>query len=284
METRARARMSDDSTERGPWTSETLPRPFLDAPREDASRSAIGRAYDWHQYLARLHADAAILRRDAERIERGAEPLAVDAALARSMLDLVRDFNVDPVDIAAQILACAEMQHAVRFADAAALDEFVARWTAAHGRVIGAIGGLGRYTWQRELIGEAARGFFLTGHLMTLEEALERGHLYFPLSDAESVGLDVADVFSGRKTPGLRRFLWKQVVRARDSFAQSQRLVDDLDRRSAASFRRWWFAALEILNQIERNNFDIWAHPPRLSAYHRAHVRFQARFGRTTFR
>jgi phytoene/squalene synthetase len=268
----------------GEWTHDTLPRPFIDATRDAESMRAIARAYEWHRYLRSLTLDGDVLGRAADIMARGEVPEMLNKAAVSDVLALVESYGVDLTDLAEQLRAAAEMRTPVRISDAAELDRFVDQWTAAHARVIGAIGGVGGYSWQRSLIGEISRGFFLTGSLMTIAEDLNDGHVFFPLSDAEGVGMSQDDLFRGRMTDGVRRFLWKQTVRARDSFAQSQRLIDDLERKPAAAFRRWWFASLEILNQIEKNGFDVWHHPPKLSLYHRSHVRFQARFGRTTFR
>jgi 15-cis-phytoene synthase len=268
----------------GAWTHHTLPRPFLDAAKDDGARDALNAAYDWHQCLRTVEMRPNVLEDEASRLESGQSTQKLSADRVEAIRPLVSEYDADPADFAAQIRGAAALQEPLRFKDASELDAFVEQWTAAHARVMGAVAGIGAYSWQRSLMFEISRGFFLTGALMTLKQDLEQGHLLFPLSDAAIVGMNADDLFSGAATSGVRRFLWKQVVRARDSFAQSQRLIDDLDRRQAAAFRRWWFASLEVLNQIEKHDFDVWNHPPKLSLYHRAHVRFQARFSRTTFR
>lgn len=276
--------MAEPGTSTGPWTHASLPRPFTDATRDVEVEAAVNGAYDWHAYLRGLRGDSSAIADDARRILARQPVSVLNQAKVDAALVLVTDHDASVEDVARQVEAAARFQSSVRLHDVVALEAFVDLWTGAHARVIGAIGGIGRYTWQQALISEISRGFFLTASLMTLPEDLEEGHVLFPLSDATAVGMEESELMPGNLTPGVRRFLWKQTVRARDSFAQSQRLIDDLDRRQAASFRRWWFAALEVLNQIERNKFDVWSHPPRLTPYRRAHVRFQARFGRTTFR
>ena len=82
----------------------------------------------------------------------------------------------------------------------------------------------------------------------------------------------------------MRRLLWKQVVRARDAFAHGAPLANEISPRLARGLKRWWMGGLEVLNEIERRDYDLWTKPLELSMRHRAQVFFQARFGRTSFR
>jgi phytoene/squalene synthetase len=271
------------------WTRESLPRPFEDAPRDVDARSLVSNAWEWHEALSALAGESIEMRGISDSLRAGAieserEDPRINQDAQRAYQRVTSAYPSLAEELINQADGAEMLSGCVRVNDASELDRLVRKWTGAHARVLGGIAGIGRYSWQERLLDEASRGFFLTAALMTLREDLIADRVLFPLSDAEAVSMNLDDLTSGRVTEPVRRFLWKQVVRARDSFAQSQRLVDDLERREAAAFRRWWFASLEILNRIEKNRFDVWQHPPRLSAYHRAHVRFQARFGRTTFR
>jgi phytoene synthase len=42
--------------------------------------------------------------------------------------------------------------------------------------------------------------------------------------------------------------------------------------------------ALEVLNEVERRDFDLWSTPLSVSPFRRIQARLLARFGRTTFR
>jgi phytoene synthase len=108
--------------------------------------------------------------------------------------------------------------------------------------------------------------------------------VYIPLRDFEKTGVSVEQLKSGALDADGRKLLWRQVIRARDAFAQGQPLAQDLSRKTRRAFKRWWLGGLEVLNEIERRKYDVWSEPITLSAFHRAQVRFQALFGRTSFR
>jgi phytoene synthase len=133
-------------------------------------------------------------------------------------------------------------------------------------------------------VDELASAFFWVGRLMTLKDDLARDWLFFPLSDLRLAEVSVEDLRSGEITEGVRRLLWKQTIRAKDAFAQSEQLVIDLPRPYASAVKRWWIGGLEILNEIVRRDYDVWTEPVSLSTFYRLQVRLQARFGRTTFR
>lgn len=247
-----------------PWSRARLPRPFADDPWKDERAESANVLWDWHQGLL--------------------PELAGLDARRRAALEVCSRYELDPDDVGLQEEAAERMRDGLRLPDAEALNALVHGWTAAHGRLLAGLAGLGKYSWQQTYIFMMSRGFTLSAALMVLPEDLAEDRILFPLSDLEQAGLTPEELKNDGPTRAAKKVIWKEVVRARDSFAQAQQLVDDLDRRQAASFRRWWFAGLEILHIIESNDYDVWNRPPRLTRYRRLHTRFQARFGRTTFR
>src|SRR5690625_4619432 len=129
-----------------------------------------------------------------------------------------------------------------------------------------------------------SRAYLHTGALMALAADLERDIVAFPLTELEKAGVTVAGLKTGDVTPAVKRLRCRMTVWARDNFANSVRLVDVGAGRAAAAFRNWWVAVGEMLNVIERNDFDVGRTPPELSMYRRLLVRFQARFGNFTFK
>jgi len=63
---------------------------------------------------------------------------------------------------------------------------------------------------------------------------------------------------------------------------QGQPLMKDLSFRYRIALKRWWHGALELLNEVERRNFDLWSAPIRLSMYRKLYVYIQTVFGRAT--
>lgn len=248
----------------GIWTRATLPRPFLDNPWRDDKAEAAAAFWDWHVGLSIVASNRDALR--AQALEYGAE------------------YGIDEAEVLMQVSAADRMAEGLRLQDADDFNEFVRQWTGAHTRLLAGLAGVGGYSWQQPMLDALSRAFFLTGALMALPDDLERDVVVFPLAELEKAGVTVAELKAGDVTPAVKRLLWRMTVWARDNFANSVRLVDEGSRREAAAFRNWWFAGAEMLNVIERNNFDVWQRPPELSMYRRLLVRFQARFGNFTFK
>ena len=246
------------------WTRATLPRPFLDSPWRDDKAEAAAAFWDWHAGLSLRATNRDSLRTHA--------------------LEHASRYAIDEAEVLMQASAADRMAEGLRLQDADDFNAFVRQWTGAHTRLLAALAGVGGYSWQQPMLDALSRAYFLTGALMALPDDLERDIVAFPLTELEKAGVTVAGLKTGDVTPAVKRLLWRMTVWARDNFANSVRLVDEGSRREAAAFRNWWFAGAEMLNVIERNDFDVGRTPPELSMYRRLLVRFQARFGNFTFK
>lgn len=185
--------------------------------------------------------------------------------------------------LADQIGAAQTLLGPVRFDDGASLKTFVRRWALSHTRLLAALADA-NHTWQIEPVEELGRGFFFVGRLMTLADDLQRDQLFIPLNDLEQAGVEVPQLKAGDLDDSVRRLLWKQSIRARDALGQGQRLIGELPRLRRFALKRWWHGALEILNEIERRDFDVWSHQPGLSLFRRMQVNLQALFGKAARR
>lgn len=263
-----------------------LPRPFYQSPWPRALRKDAQALWDWHAALARADAPAldgsdltAFFEAEREKAA-AAEPLhsipddvSQRAYAACTEHELPRDLLVR------QVMAARELQEPLRFAEAADLDRFIAAWATPLGLLLAQLAGVG-HSWQERHIHELARGFFLAGRLAALPRDLERGQLFLPEKELEQSGVTLDQLRAGQVDENLRRLLWKQSVRIRDALAQGQALVDELPRRYRSALKRYWLGALEILNEVERRDYDLWGEPFQLSLFRRIQVRLQAFLGR----
>lgn len=269
---------------------ENLPKPFYDDgfPREMGP--AVRSLWDFHTALLNPRAPAldgddlqAYFDAEVEKAGRG-EPLkmvppglADEAYLVCSEHDLPLDLLASQVDAARRCVG------PIRFEDNREINTFIDRYAGAHGRLLARMGGVAG-SWQLRYVDEFCRGTFWVGRLITLKRDLERDWLFIPQFDLRQSGVTMEQLREGQVDENMRRLLWKQTIRAKDAFAQSEPLPLDLSRRFAGAFKRWWFGGLEVLNEIVRRDYDLFSEPVRLSRYQRAQARVQARFGRTTFR
>jgi phytoene synthase len=201
----------------------------------------------------------------------------------RRVYEAIETFKLPHDLLARQILAAQVFKESIRFEDGRAASSFIDEWAQSQGRILAHLAGV-TGSWQLRYVDELSSAFFWVGRLMTLKQDLERDWLFFPLTDLNQAGVSVDDLRRGNVTEGIRRLLWKQTIRAKDAFAQSEQLVLDLPRPYSAAVKRWWIGGLEILNEIRRRDYDVWTEPVALSYFYRMQVHIQSRFGRTTFR
>lgn len=272
------------------FADERLPRPFYGDGWSRAQRPHARALWHFHVALTDPYApalDGSDLTKyfEAER----------DGVLERRTLKVVPE-NVAreayaaceqaglPLDLlAAQVLASEIFRLPARFPDNPAIKTFVRRWAGSQARLLAQLAGA-TGSWQLTYAEELGRAFFWVGRLVTLKRDIGQDRLFIPEADLEQHGVSLDQLRDGRLDEKVTRLLWKQTIRAKNAFAMAEPLAKELPRRQADAMKRWWLGGLEVLNEIRRRRFDVWSEPITLSVRNRIQVRFQARFGRTTFR
>ncbi|MFQ5569419.1 MAG: phytoene/squalene synthase family protein [Rhodothermales bacterium] len=267
-----------------------LPHPFCEDTWSRKLKPAAQALWHWHLHLAEAAASRgegddpiAFFEEEGVRAEAG-EPLQLlPETVATEAYAVCREHNLPRTLLAEQVRAASRFRTPIRFETYAALLDFIQGWAIAHGRLLARLAGL-RGSWQVRHVDELAKAFFLTGRLAFFAQDLARDRFFIPMDEMQQAGVSLEQLRAGKVDDALRRLLWKQVVRARDTFAQGQALVNDLEGRQARGFKRWWLGGLEVLNEIERRNYDLWSHPFSVSPFQKTRVRIQALMGRTSFR
>ena len=274
-----------------------LPKPFSEDPWRADVRAGAEALWAWHLALQEaaewvpagqtdVGHDGDVrgrFERARERILAGEGVEVVPEPVWKAAYDACRAHRI-PLDLLAdQAAAAARFAGPIRFADRESFHAFIEGWAMPLGEALVRLAGA-RGSWQHGQARELARAFFLTGRLADLPRDLARDRLFIPQTDLEGADVRLDQLRQGRIDGAVRKLLWKQVVRARDAFAQGQPLVHELPRRHARALKRWLLGGLEWLGEIERRSYDVWTSPVALSSFRKAQVRFQAQFGRATFR
>lgn len=168
-------------------------------------------------------------------------------------------------------------------ADKAALYAHIDHVLVPHARLLAQLANVD-HTWQKPYVTEFARGFFVITSLIHLKDDIAKGRLFIPQTEMDQAGITVADLKAGSAVEPVRKLLWKQVIRARDAFSHAQPLVQDVARPYRIMVKRAWFGGLEVLGEIERRKYDVWARPLVLSPLQHAQIRLQARLGKAASR
>ncbi len=271
------------------WAAARWPRPFYEGwPR--AVQPAAQALWHWHTHLAEPRvpaldgADRTAFFEDQVRRAGAGKPVSiVPPEVWAAAYEACAAHRLPRELLARQIRGAARYEPPLRLETAEDLNAFMQDWVAPHARLLAYLAGATLRSQQRHA-DELARGFFLTRVLLTLPADLQTDRVFIPLADLEQAGVSLDALREGRLDERVRKLLWKQVIRARDAFAQGRPLVHDLPWRLRGPFKRAWIGGLEVLHEIERRRYDVWSAPITLSLFQQAQVRLQALAGRTTFK
>jgi phytoene synthase len=159
----------------------------------------------------------------------------------------------------------------------------VGRWAVPHGRLLAGLAGI-EMSIHLSYVDELARGFFHLARLLRLPRDLEQHRLFLPLEMLERRDVTVDHLRAGRVDEAVQGLLWKESVRVRDALAQGRPLIPNLSLRHRFALKRFWVGALELLNDLERRDYDLWDDPPSLSLFRRVQVYLQTVLGRSVSR
>jgi phytoene synthase len=268
-----------------------LPRPFYDQWSR-SRRPAAHALWQWHSALTdpqptdvngtetRLEA---FFDAEQARAEKGepmrllSEPVWTAAYEACAEHDLNRNL------LGAQVEAARRLCGKTRFETAAELKDFAGLWAVPHGRLLAGLAGVDMSVHLR-YVDELTRGFFHLARLLRLPADLEDGRLFLPMETLRRRTVTIDQLREGRLDEDVQALLWKESVRVRDALAQGRPLISVLSLRHRFALKRFWIGALELLNDLERREYDLWDEPPRLSAFRRIQVYLQTVLGRSVSR
>ena len=92
-----------------------------------------------------------------------------------------------------------------------------------------------------------------------------KGRIYLPLESLAKFGVSEDDIAQRRATPQFREMMKFEVARAREWFARGLPLAAKVDKHLAIDIELFGRGGLEILNAIERQNYDVLTHRPAIS-------------------
>ena len=109
-----------------------------------------------------------------------------------------------------------------------------------------------------------------------------KGRIYLPLEDLRRFGVHEEQIAQRRFDERFRELMRFQVNRAREWFAKGLPLVERVDRELAVDLDLFSRGGLEILNAIERQDFDVLKCRPAISKFRKLLLVARAALGRAT--
>jgi len=118
--------------------------------------------------------------------------------------------------------------------------------------------------------------FQLTNILRDIREDAERDRIYLPAEDLRQFGVAADDLRAGHRTEAFFRLMRFEAARARAYYTESQPLLDLIHPRSRPSLWALITIYSNLLERIERTNYDVFSHRVRLSAMEKSWIVLRA--------
>lgn len=114
--------------------------------------------------------------------------------------------------------------------------------------------------------------FQLTNILRDIREDAERGRIYLPVADLQRFGVAPEDLNTGARTANVIELLRFEGARARAYYRESTPLLDLVHSGSRPSL--WALISIysQLLERIERSNYDVFARRIRLSSLRKSWI------------
>lgn len=196
--------------------------------------------------------------------------------LGREMAQIIRTYLIAPTPLE-EILNGMEMDMSVvRYPTFALLDQYCYRVASAVGLVSIDIFGC-HHPQTREYAVALGMAFQLTNILRDVKKDASFGRIYLPLDEMAAFGVAEPDIMEGRFSENMRQLFRFQHHRARHYFAKAHRLMVPSDRPKllAAEIMREVYE--ELLNKIEKRNFDVITSPVKVGKLGKLWLPFRAK-------
>ena len=118
--------------------------------------------------------------------------------------------------------------------------------------------------------------FQLTNILRDIREDAERDRIYLPAEDLCKFGLTAEDLRAGHRTEPFLRLMRFEAARARAYYNEAQPLLDLIHPRSRPSLWALITIYSNLLERIERTNYDVFSRRVRLSAMEKSWIVLRA--------
>jgi squalene synthase HpnC len=187
----------------------------------------------------------------------------------------VQRFDIPKEPFAGLIRAFVQDQSVVRYATRAGLLGYCRNSANPVGRLVLYLCGYRDETRQR-LSDATCTALQLANFWQDVGSDLEKGRIYLPLEDLERNGCPLEDVMARRATPAFRQTLRGVVEWARDLFLEGLPLARTLDRRLAVDVELFSRGGMRVLENIARQDYDVFSRRPVVSGSERAALLLRA--------
>jgi 15-cis-phytoene synthase len=192
-------------------------------------------------------------REEVARLYQGREPVTPEG---RNLAPFIRQFNLPRTAFEDLIDGVAMDLDQRRYETFEALRQYCLRVASAVGLVCVEIFGY-RDLQSRDYAIDLGIALQLTNIIRDVGSDLQRGRLYIPLEDLRKFGCTEDDLRNGLVTENVRNLLAFESERARSYYRKAEQALPQPDARGLIAARIMAAIYAELLQTIERSNFDV---------------------------
>lgn len=216
------------------------------------------------------------LREWSARFRRGLDGAPVQDPILPAVLDTIRLHNLDRDDFDAFLRSMAMDIDTFTYPTYADLLGYMEGSAAVIGTMMLPILGTADPGHAREPARQLGFAFQLTNFIRDVGEDLERGRIYLPLEDLHQFGVSPADLEQAARerqiTPAIRQLIRFEIARAREHYALAAPGIPMLAPTSHACIRTAFHLYAAILDQIEKQEHNVFLKRATVSTTRRLRV------------
>lgn len=218
-------------------------------------------------YLSLVEPEPKDIRQDVEKPQPGLparHQVTPRHPVFIALRETVREFDIPRHEFADLLIAFRQDQTVTRYPTFEDLLGYCKNSANPVGHLVLYLCGY-RDTERQQLSDYTCTGLQLANFWQDVAVDYAKGRIYLPLEDLENHAVSEDDLAQRRATQQFRKMMLFEVARAREWFAQGLPLARSVDKHLAIDIDLFSRGGLEILNAIERQDYDVLTRRPVIS-------------------
>ena len=119
----------------------------------------------------------------------------------------------------------------------------------------------------------------LTNFWQDVSVDLEKDRVYIPLDDIREFGYSEEELLDRSYSPAFKDLMCFQVDRTQQMFQEGKPLLSQVGRDLNLELRLTWTGGMKILRKIEKDDYNVLSHRPKLSTFDKASLLISSLIG-----
>lgn len=235
-------------------------------------------------YLSLVQAPLKDVRCDVERLQPGpssVNPTGPKHPVFIALRETIREFDIPRCEFANLLKAFRQDQTVTRYETFDDLLGYCKNSANPVGHLVLYLCGYAD-SYRQQLSDYTCTALQLANFWQDVSVDWDKGRVYLPLESLRRFGVSEDDIAQRRFTPPFRELMRFEVERAREWFERGLPLVKNVDRELAVDLELFTRGGQEILNAIERQDYNVLKRRPAISKTKKLWLVLRAAAGKIT--